>query len=383
MTRPLSFYIHIPYCVKRCGYCDFNTYTPGELKPGSDIAQVSNGYIDLLIQEGKIARSEVKTTKPIATIFFGGGTPTLMEPADLGRVLNSLEADFGFASDIEITIEANPDTVSKAKLAALREIGINRISFGMQSAVPHVLAVLDRTHNPENVVKATTWAREVGFEQVSADLIYGAPGESLKDWETTIDSALGLPITHISAYALIVESGTKLAAQVKRGEVIIPEDDQTADKYLMADEKFRKAGFNWYELSNWAKPEGECRHNIAYWEGADWWGLGPGAHSHLNGKRFWNVKHPTAYRERLEAEQSPVMDSEELSLEEIESERVMLEIRLPRGLAKSSLASESLARLESYLTGGQISQEQWDQGRISLTISGRLMADRIVREILL
>lgn len=379
----LSFYIHIPYCVKRCGYCDFNTYTPGELKPGSDIAQVSNGYIDLLIQEGKIARSEVKTTKPIETIFFGGGTPTLMEPADLGRVLKSLEADFGFASNIEITIEANPDTVSREKLADLREVGINRISFGMQSAVPHVLAVLDRTHNPENVIKATTWAREVGFEQVSADLIYGAPGESLKDWETTIDAALALPITHISAYALIVESGTKLAAQVKRGEVTIPEDDQTADKYLMADEKFRKAGFNWYELSNWAKPEGECRHNIAYWEGADWWGLGPGAHSHLNGKRFWNVKHPTAYRERLEAKQSPIMDSEQLTLEEMESERVMLEIRLPRGLEKSSLTSTSLARLESYLTGGQISQEQWDQGRISLTISGRLMADRIVREILL
>jgi oxygen-independent coproporphyrinogen-3 oxidase len=383
MTMPLSFYIHIPYCVKRCGYCDFNTYTPGELKPGSDIAQVSNGYIDLLIQEGKIARSEVKTTKPIETIFFGGGTPTLMEPADLGRVLKSLEADFGFASNIEITIEANPDTVSREKLADLREVGINRISFGMQSAVPHVLAVLDRTHNPENVIKATTWAREVGFEQVSADLIYGAPGESLKDWETTIDAALALPITHISAYALIVESGTKLAAQVKRGEVTIPEDDQTADKYLMADEKFRKAGFNWYELSNWAKPEGECRHNIAYWEGADWWGLGPGAHSHLNGKRFWNVKHPTAYRERLEAKQSPIMDSEQLTLEEMESERVMLEIRLPRGLEKSSLTSTSLARLESYLTGGQISQEQWDQGRISLTISGRLMADRIVREILL
>jgi oxygen-independent coproporphyrinogen-3 oxidase len=383
MTRPLSFYIHIPYCVKRCGYCDFNTYTPGELKPGSDIAQVSNGYIDLLIHEGKIAHSEVKTTKPIETIFFGGGTPTLMEPADLGRVLKSLEADFGFASDIEITIEANPDTVSKEKLADLREVGINRISFGMQSAVPHVLAVLDRTHNPENVIKATTWAREVGFEQVSADLIYGAPGESLEDWETTIDAALALPITHISAYALIVESGTKLAAQVKRGEVIIPEDDQTADKYLMADEKFRKAGFNWYELSNWSKPEGECRHNMAYWEGADWWGLGPGAHSHLNGKRFWNVKHPTAYRERLEANQSPIMDSEQLTLEEMENERVMLEIRLLRGLEKSSLTSASLARLESYLTGGQISQEQWDQGRISLTISGRLMADRIVREILL
>ena len=226
----LVFYIHIPYCVKRCGYCDFNTYTPGELKEGSDIAQVSNGYIDLLIQEAKIARAQVKTNEPIPTIFFGGGTPTLMEPEDLGRVLKALEADFGFAKDIEITIEANPDTVSKEKLAALRSVGINRISFGMQSAAPHVLAVLDRTHNPENVVKATNWAREVGFEQVSVDLIYGTPGESIADWEATIDSALALPINHISAYALIVESGTKLAAQVKRGEVVIPDDDQTADK---------------------------------------------------------------------------------------------------------------------------------------------------------
>ena len=383
MSRPLSFYIHIPYCVKRCGYCDFNTYTPGELKEGSDIAQVSNGYIDLLIQEAKIARAEVKTNEPISTIFFGGGTPTLIEPADLGRVLNSIEADFGFAKDIEITIEANPDTVSKEKLATLRGVGINRISFGMQSAAPHVLAVLDRTHNPENVVKATNWAREVGFEQVSVDLIYGSPGESIADWEATIDSALALPINHISAYALIVESGTKLAAQVKRGEVVIPDDDQTADKYLLADEKFSQAGFTWYELSNWAKNGGECRHNIAYWEGANWWGLGPGAHSHIDGKRFWNVKHPNAYRERLELIQSPVMESETLKLEEKESERVMLQIRMPEGIAKNSLGDAALLRLESYLAGGQISKEQWDNGQISLTLSGRLMADRIVREILM
>ena len=383
MTRPLSFYIHIPYCVKRCGYCDFNTYTPGELKVGSDIAQVSNGYIDLLIQEGKIARSDVKTNEAIATIFFGGGTPTLMEPSDLGRVLNSLKSDFGFSSNIEITIEANPDTVSKEKLAALREVGINRISFGMQSAAPHVLAVLDRTHNPDNVIKATTLARDVGFDQVSVDLIYGTPSETLADWEATIDAALSLPINHISAYALIVESGTKLAAQVKRGEILIPDDDQTADKYLIADEKFSKAGFNWYELSNWAKVGGECRHNIAYWEGANWWGLGPGAHSHIEGKRFWNVKHPNAYRERLESSQSPIMDSEVLSDDQKESERIMLEIRLPNGIAKSSLSAESLGRLESYLTGGQISREHWDYGQVSLTLSGRLMADRIVREILL
>jgi len=380
---PLSFYIHIPYCVKRCGYCDFNTYTPGELKEGSDIAQVSNGYIDLLIQEAKIARAEINTNEPIPTIFFGGGTPTLMEPADLGRVLKALETDFGLAKDIEITIEANPDTVSKEKLAALRGVGINRISFGMQSAAPHVLAVLDRTHNPENVVKATNWAMEVGFEQVSVDLIYGTPGESIADWEATIDSALALPINHISAYALIVESGTKLAAQVKRGEVVIPDDDQTADKYLLADEKFSKAGFTWYELSNWAKPGGECRHNIAYWEGANWWGLGPGAHSHVDGKRFWNVKHPNAYRERLESNQSPVMESETLKLEEKESERVMLEIRMPEGIAKNSLGDAALLRLESYLGGWLFSKVIWDQWQVSLTLSGRLMADRIVREILM
>ncbi len=383
MSRPLSFYIHIPYCVKRCGYCDFNTYTPGELKAGSDIAEVSTGYIDLLIAESKIAKGKLQGSKPIETIFFGGGTPTLMEPADLGRVLDSLKSDFGFATNIEITIEANPDTVSREKLAALRNVGINRISFGMQSAATHVLAVLDRTHNPENVVKATNWAREVGFDQVSVDLIYGTPGETIEDWRATIKSALELPITHISAYALIVEDGTKLAAQVKRGEIVIPDDDQTADKYLIADEEFSKAGFNWYELSNWSNAGGECRHNIAYWEGANWWGLGPGAHSHIDGERFWNVKHPNAYRERLEADQSPIMDSEVLSFEQKESERVMLEIRLPGGIAKSSLTAQSLARLESYLTGGQISREYWDQGQISLTLSGRLMADRIVREILL
>ena len=382
-NNSLSFYIHIPYCTKRCGYCDFNTYTPGELKPGSDIAQVSDGYIDLLIKEGKFARSEVSSSEPIPTIFFGGGTPTLMAPEDLGRTLRSLESDFEFAPDIEITIEANPDTVSKEKLAALREVGINRISFGMQSAAPHVLKVLDRTHNPENVVKATAWAREVGFENISVDLIYGTPSETLADWEATIDAALVLPINHISAYALIVESGTKLAAEVKRGEIIIPDDDQTADKYLIADEKFGKAGFDWYELSNWSKDGGECRHNIAYWQGANWWGLGPGAHSHVDGKRLWNVKHPTAYRERLEGNLSPIMDSEILTNEERESERVMLEIRMPRGIAKSSLSEQSISNLESFLTGGQLSPSEWDQGQVALTISGRLMADRIVREILM
>jgi oxygen-independent coproporphyrinogen-3 oxidase len=383
MNEPLSFYIHIPYCVRRCGYCDFNTYTPAELQVSEDLTKISNNHIDLLIAEADLARASVNTSAPIPTIFFGGGTPTLMEPSDLKRVLQHLEDKFGFAPDIEITIEANPDTVTKEKLAALREIGINRISFGMQSGVEHVLKVLDRTHNPANVSKATNWAKEVGFNEISVDLIYGAPGESIEDWQTTIRTALELPITHISAYALIVEAGTKLAGQVKRGEVVIPEDDQTADKYLIADESFSKAGFDWYELSNWSKVGSECRHNIAYWVGANWWGLGPGAHSHVDGVRFWNVKHPAAYQDRLTTGAEPIQEREILTEEQMASERLMLEIRLKSGIAKSSLAAEQLDALESFRIGGALDPDMWAAQRVALTQSGRLIADRIVREILL
>ena len=383
MNEPLSFYIHIPYCVRRCGYCDFNTYTPAELQVSEDLTKISNNHIDLLIAEADLARASVKTSAPIPTIFFGGGTPTLMEPIDLKRVLQHLEDKFGFAPDIEITIEANPDTVTKEKLAALREIGINRISFGMQSGVSHVLKVLDRTHNPANVSKATNWAKEVGFKEISVDLIYGAPGESIEDWQTTIWTALELPITHISAYALIVEAGTKLAGQVKRGEVVIPEDDQTADKYLIADESFSKAGFDWYELSNWSKAGSESRHNIAYWVGANWWGLGPGAHSHVDGVRFWNVKHPAAYQDRLTTGAEPIQEREILTEEQMASERLMLEIRLKSGIAKSSLTAEQLDALESFRIGGALDPDMWAAQRVALTQSGRLIADRIVREILL
>ena len=383
MNEPLSFYIHIPYCVRRCGYCDFNTYTPAELRVSEDLTKISNNHIDLLIAEADQARASVKTTAPIPTIFFGGGTPTLMEPSDLKRVLQHLENKFGFAPDIEITIEANPDTVSKEKLTALREIGINRISFGMQSGVDHVLKVLDRTHNPANVSKVTNWAKEVGFDEISVDLIYGAPGESIEDWQKTIQTALALPITHISAYALIVEAGTKLAGQVKRGEVVIPEDDQTADKYLIADESFTKAGFTWYELSNWSKAGSECRHNIAYWVGANWWGLGPGAHSHVDGVRFWNVKHPAAYQDRLTTGAEPIQEREILTEEQMASERLMLEIRLKSGIAKSSLSAEQIDALESFRIGGALDPDMWAAQRVALTQSGRLIADRIVREILL
>jgi putative oxygen-independent coproporphyrinogen III oxidase len=312
----LAFYVHIPYCVKRCGYCDFNTYTPTELAISGDLSATSGTYIDLLLREIELAR-KVSLASLVPTIFFGGGTPTLMESKDLGRVISTIGNLFELDRDAEITTEANPDTVTKEKLAELREAGFNRVSFGMQSAVPHVLQALDRTHNPENVLKVTTWAREVGFNEISVDLIYGTAGESLADWQVSIDTALALPITHISAYALIVEDGTKLGAQVKRGEVVMPDDDQTADKYLMADEKFSAAGFDWYELSNWSKPGSESRHNMAYWNGDNWWGIGAGAHSHIDGRRFWNVKHPAAYAKKLAESGNPMQEEEILTLSHV------------------------------------------------------------------
>ena len=379
----LAFYIHIPYCVKRCGYCDFNTYTPSELKITEGLAQISNSYIDLLLMEIKAAKSQVSQSANVPSIFFGGGTPSLMQPDDIGRVISTIKSEFTLLPNAEITMECNPDTVTKESLAAFRAMGVNRVSFGMQSAVKHVLATLDRTHNPENLLQATTWAKEVGFSEISVDLIYGTPGESLADWQTSIDAALTLPITHISAYALIIEEGTKLAAQIKRGEVAPVDDDLTAEKYLVADKAFTAAGFEWYELSNWAKSGSLSKHNLAYWLGDNWWGAGPGAHSHLNGKRFWNVKHPNLYKERVLANQSPVADSEVLEELQIESERLMLSLRLPSGLDKQSLNELQLEELSSYVESGHLDQANWNQGRATLTLDGRLIADRILRQILL
>jgi len=378
----LAFYVHIPYCVRRCGYCDFNTYTPAELAISSDLTATSRSYIDLILREIEFART-VSTATLVPTIFFGGGTPTLMQSKDLGRVISAIGSHFELERNAEITTEANPDTVTKEKLAELREAGFNRISFGMQSAVSHVLQALDRTHNPENVLKATSWAHEVGFAEVSVDLIYGTAGESLADWELSIDTALALPITHISAYALIVENGTKLGAQVKRGEVVMPDDDETADKYLLADEKFTAAGFDWYELSNWSKPGSQSRHNLAYWNGDNWWGAGAGAHSHIDGRRFWNVKHPAAYSQRVEESGNPMQEQEILTPSQARSEEIMLQIRLAAGISKSSLSQAEQLALTSFLQGGFLVRSAWARGAVVLSTTGRLIADRIVREILL
>ena len=379
----LAFYIHIPYCVKRCGYCDFNTYTPAELQLTEGLTQISNSYIDLLVKEIEFARNQVGESALVPSIFFGGGTPSLMEASDIKRVITAISEQFKLDSIAEVTLETNPDTVTKEKLKQFYDAGVNRISFGMQSSVSHVLKTLDRTHNPENLPQVTKWASEVGFKEISVDLIYGTPGESKQDWQQSIDSALALPISHISAYALIVEEGTKLAAQIKRGEIAKPDDDLTAEKYIMADKAFTTAGFHWYELSNWAKPNSQSKHNLAYWLGHNWWGAGPGAHSHINGKRFWNVKHPNLYKQKIQANETVILDSEVLKGSQIESERLMLSIRLPQGLEKNTLNNQQILELTDYVNSGHLDQENWNLGRATLTLDGRLIADRIVREILL
>jgi oxygen-independent coproporphyrinogen-3 oxidase len=369
----LSFYVHIPYCIKRCGYCDFNTYTPSELQDGATLEIVSNDYIDAVLQELDAAPTDV-----VPTIFFGGGTPSLLPAHDLGRVITAIKARNGLTADCEVTLEANPDSVTEEKLAQYLEVGFNRISFGMQSAKPHVLAALDRTHNPANVEKAITMARAAGFQSISVDLIYGTPGESLQDWQETVEAALSLDIDHISAYALIVETGTKLAAQIKRGDLTMPNDDLMADMYLLVDQMCEAKGLTWYELSNWSKPGHQCRHNIAYWENKNWWGLGPGAHSHIDARRFWNVKHPTTYKQKVFAGESPVLESEQLTADQIKDESILLGIRMRDGLQVELLEPHQMEVLAVYRENGFV---ELKEDRVILSPAGRLIADRIVREI--
>lgn len=377
-TQSLSLYLHIPFCARRCGYCDFNTFTAEELVRDG-VSVTHDSYVDVVLEELKLARRVLGDHDiQIPTIFIGGGTPSLIEPTLMAKVLDGVRNHFDLRSGAEVTIEANPDSVTAESLAIWRASGINRISMGMQSAVPHVLEVLDRTHKPENVERAVRMARSEGFEQVSVDLIYGAPGESLDDWSVTLENALGLHTDHISAYALIVEEGTKLAAQINRGDVVMPEDDETAAKYEMADEAFGAAGMPWYELSNWSKSGSECQHNIAYWQSRDWWGIGPGAHSHVKGVRWWNVKHPAAYAAKLNQNHSPAAARETLSDSDQKIESILLQLRLRSGLKTSLLDPHGIEQAQLWITSGHLERAG---ERLVLTRPGRLVADAIARSI--
>ncbi len=374
--RPFGVYVHVPFCTVRCGYCDFNTYTAEEL--GAGVSRAS--FAATAIEEIRLARRVVgERDLPVSTVFFGGGTPTLLGPADLGAVLEALDGEFGLASDAEVTTESNPDSVRPGDLEKLVAAGLNRISFGMQSAVDHVLHTLDRTHDPARVPQVVADARAAGFAQLSLDLIYGTPGESLADWETSLEAALECEPDHLSAYSLIVEDGTALARRVRRGELPMPDEDDLADKYLLTDERLAAAGHEWYEVSNWARDEAaRCRHNLGYWRGADWWGAGPGAHSHVGGVRWWNVKHPAAYADRLAAGASPAHARELLDDETRRVERVLLELRLRDGLDLGVLDASGREAVSGVLDRGHALIEQ---DRLVLTREGRLLADGVVREL--
>jgi oxygen-independent coproporphyrinogen-3 oxidase len=360
-------YVHVPFCLTRCGYCDFNTYT--------DLGGLQDSYAETVVREIRLARQVLGDVPPVQTVFVGGGTPTLLPSRDLAAVLRAIDDELGLAPGAEVTTEANPDSVDARSLAALREAGFTRVSFGMQSAVPHVLAALDRTHTPGRPEQAVAEARAAGFEQVSLDLIYGAPGESDADWQVSLDAALAAAPTHVSAYALIVEEGTKLGRQVARGEVPMPDDDVLADRYLMAEQALAPLG--WYEVSNWGEP---CRHNMAYWQGGNWWGAGPGAHSHVGGVRWWNAKHPSAYAQRL-AEGSPAQARERLTAEDRRVERVLLELRLREGLPLDVLNPEGLRAAAGHRDAGLLEAPAYATGRAVLTLRGRLLADAVVRDL--
>jgi putative oxygen-independent coproporphyrinogen III oxidase len=380
--RGFGVYVHVPFCASRCGYCDFNTYTATELGGGV----TRERYADTVLAELAVAAKVLGDAPPprVDTVFFGGGTPTLLAPDDLARVLDGIDATWGLAAGAEVTTEANPESVTPASLAALRKAGFTRISLGMQSAAPGVLAVLDRRHTAGRAPAAAVEAREAGFDHVNLDLIYGTPGETADDFAASLAAAVGAGVDHVSAYSLIVEDGTRLAARIRRGELPYPSDDVAADRYLAAEAALQAAGLSWYEVSNWAAATADatCRHNLLYWTGGDWWGLGPGAHSHVGGVRWWNVKHPSAYAGRLAAGLSPGAGQEVLSAPDRYVEDVMLRLRLASGLPLAVLDDAGRAAAAGARDDGLLERPAYDQGRAVLTLRGRLLADAVVRDLL-
>lgn len=376
--RTLGAYVHVPFCATRCGYCDFNTYTAQELqRDGTTVSTAT--YVDRVISEVTRQRTALgNNSQPLTSVFFGGGTPTLLGSTELVRALTSLKKEFGLLANAEITTEVNPDSVNAHDLKILREGGFTRVSFGHQSSAPKVLQLLERTHTPGRTWEAVNWANEAGFEHISVDLIYGSPNETQAELELTLSEVIAADIDHVSAYSLIVEPGTKLAAQVARGEVNAPSDDVAASRYELIDQQLSSAGFEWYEVSNWAKPGGECKHNLNYWHNQDWIGIGPGAHAHINGLRTWMIKHPAAWAAQVDQNKEPVDGSEVLSATEIANENIMLGLRLRDGIELGTLSPAGIEQANEAVTQGLLYSDLFTLGRVVLTPKGRLLADGLV-----
>ena len=370
-NKPFSLYVHVPYCSKRCGYCDFNTYTPSELDRDDQI----ESWLQSAIKETIFARKILGEELTVDTIFFGGGTPSLLEASVIKEFINNVSKNFELKKDLEITLEANPDTITQTKAEYWLKAGINRISLGMQSSATNVLQVLDRTHNPANVLSSVEILKKAGFTNFSLDLIYGTPGESLEDWSNSLKDAIAINPPHISAYSLVIEPGTRMGSQLSRGEIKAVSDDDAADKYQLAEKLLNENGYSWYEISNWAKENKECQHNLNYWKGNNWWGIGPGAHSHINGVRWWNQKLPKNWRESLDKDQSPALAREKLTNEQIRNEEVMLLSRLKTGINRSDFDQKNVEKLIEDKLVNDVS------GKLELTLEGRLLADVVFRQL--
>ncbi|MFG1921583.1 radical SAM family heme chaperone HemW [Cryptosporangium sp. NPDC048952] len=379
--RGFGIYVHVPFCAARCGYCDFNTYTPSE-NVGSAETWLAAALAEIDLA-GTVLAPAPDGLPRVDTIFVGGGTPSLLPTDYLARVVERIGDVFGLTSGAEITTEANPESVDAAVFSSLKTAGFTRVSLGMQSARSHVLAVLDRRHTPGRAVQAAQEARAAGFAHVNLDLIYGTPGETDDDWAASLAAVVAAGVDHVSAYSLIVEDGTRLARQIGRGVLPMPDDDVLADRYLMADTALTDAGLRWYEVSNWAADEAaRCRHNELYWRSGDWWGVGPGAHSHVGGTRWWNVRHPARYADRLASKTSPAQAREVLEADDRRVEDVMLRIRLAEGLSLSALDATGRAAASQALNDGLLDGSAHRRGRAVLTQRGRLLADAVVRALL-
>ncbi|MGA7135289.1 MAG: radical SAM family heme chaperone HemW [Mycobacterium sp.] len=368
-----GIYVHVPFCITRCGYCDFNTYTPAELGGVNPDA-----WLQVLRSELELAAARLGAPT-VQTVFVGGGTPSLLGGARLAAVLESVRDNFDLAPDAEVSTEANPESTWPEMFAALRSAGYTRVSLGMQSVAPGVLATLDRVHSPGRAAGAAGEALAAGFEHVSLDLIYGTPGESDDDLLRSVDAAVDAGVDHVSAYALVVEDGTALARRVRGGELAAPDDDVLAHRYELVDEQLSAAGFDWYEVSNWSRAGGQCRHNLGYWDGGQWWGAGPGAHSYVGATRWWNVKHPNAYAQILDGASLPVAGFEQLDAASRHTEDVLLRIRLRQGLPLEILDEAECGRADTAVEDGLLARHG---EHLVLTDRGRLLADGIVRNLL-
>jgi oxygen-independent coproporphyrinogen-3 oxidase len=359
---PFGVYVHIPFCAHRCDYCDFATWT--------DRNHLVDVYVDACVTDVEQRRTESRP--PATSVFFGGGTPSLLAAGQLMRILGAIER--GAAA--EVTVECNPDSVDAAMLAAYRAGGVNRLSFGVQSLRPHVLAALGRTHDPENVARALTLARAAGFENISVDLIYGAAGETVSDWTATLSGAIDLGVEHVSVYALTVEPGTPLGRDIAAGRKPAPDDDDQAEKYALADQMLTAAGFEWYEISNWARPGRACRHNQCYWTQGEYLAIGCAAHGHTDGRRWWNVRTPERYVERVTGGLSPEAGSETLDEEGRRDERFVLTLRTAAGASPLPGTLAAMVDLE----GAGLIDAAGD--RIVLTRAGRLLANDVTARLL-